>query len=219
MRSLQLLIGQYPSGKFEVAENLPALPTPAPVGLPSQLLERRPDLIAAERRVAAAFDRLTSAKAARLPRISLTGALGGSSDALSEIANSANIFWNLAGNLIAPIFDGGRRKADIEIATAEQEEVIAQYKKAALAALADVENALSNEQALLKRVKALQQAHEQALKAKKIADIRYQQGDGKLFDVFQIKRGTISANIDRLHAEQALISERVNLYLALGGDI
>lgn len=219
LRSLELLLGKYPAGEFEVANALPALPAAVPAGVPSELLERRPDLVAAERRVAASFNRTTSAKAARLPQLALTGSFGGSSSALSEIADPTNVFWNLTSNLVAPIFDGGSRKADVEIATAEQKEAVAQYKKAALAAFADVENALSNEQTLVKRVKALQEAHNQALTAEKIADTKYEQGDGQLLDVLQIKRGTISANIERLRAEQELLSERVNLYLALGGNV
>ncbi len=219
LRSLELLLGKYPSGEFEVASQLPALPATVPAGVPSELLERRPDLVAAERRVAASFGRTTQAKAARLPKLALTGSFGGSSSALSEIADPTNMFWNLASNLIAPIFDGGKRKADVEIATAEQKEAVAQYKKAALAAFADVENALSGEQTLVKRVHALGRAHEQALMAEKVANTKYEQGDGVLLDILQIKRGTISANIERLRAEQELLSERVNLYLALGGNI
>lgn len=80
-------------------------------------------------------------------------------------------------------------------------------------------SALSNEQTLLKRVHALRQAHEQALVAEKAANTRYEQGDGVLLDVLQIKRGTIAANIERLRAGQELLSERVNLYLALGGSL
>ena len=219
LRSLELLLGKYPSGEFEVAASLPPLPAPVPTGVPAELLERRPDLVAAERRVATAFNRTTSAKAARLPQIALTGSFGGSSSVLSEIADPTNVFWNLASNLIAPIFDGGGRKADVEIATAEQEEALAQYKKAALAAFADVENALSNEQTLLKRVLALQEAYKQARVAEQIAELKYEQGDGVLLDVLQIKRSAISTNIERLRAEQELLSERVNLYLALGGNI
>ena len=219
LRSLELLLGKYPAGKFGVATGLPALPAPVPAGLPSELLERRPDIVAAERRVAAAFNRTASAKAARLPQLALTGSFGSSSSALGEITNPTNVFWNLASNLIAPIFDGGDREADVEISTAEQKEAVAAYKKAALGAFADVESALSNEQTLLKRVHALRQAHEQALVAEKAANTRYEQGDGVLLDVLQIKRGTIAANIERLRAGQELLSERVNLYLALGGSL
>ena len=218
IRSLQLLLGQYPSGQFKIAARLPALPKPVAAGIPSEILERRPDLFAAERRVASAFNQTTQAKAARLPRLSLTASFGGASEALKNIVNPTNLFWNAAGNLLAPIFDGGRRKADVKIATAQQKEALANYKKEALEALADVENALSNESALFQRARALRAAYRQAKLAEEIAEAKYQQGEGQLLDVQQIKRNTISSNVQWLRLRQELISERVNLYLALGQD-
>ena len=218
IRSLQLLLGRYPSGQFKIAARLPALPKPVAAGIPSEILERRPDLFAAERLVASAFNQTTQAKAARLPRLALTASFGGASEALKNIVNPTNLFWNAAGNLLAPIFDGGRRKADVKIATAQQKEALANYKKEALEALADVENALSNESALFQRARALRAAYRQAKLAEEIAEAKYQQGEGQLLDVQQIKRNTISSNVQWLRLRQELISERVNLYLALGQD-
>ena len=168
--------------------------------------------------MASAFNQTTQAKAARLPRLSLTASFGGASESLKSIVNPTNLFWNAAGNLLAPIFDGGRRKADVKIATAQQKEALANYKKEALEALADVENALSNESALFQRARALRAAYRQAKLAEEIAEAKYQQGEGQLLDVQQIKRNTISSNIQWLRLRQELISERVNLYLALGQD-
>jgi NodT family efflux transporter outer membrane factor (OMF) lipoprotein len=105
LRSLEILLGKYPSAEFAVAKNLPKIPKHLPAGTPSELLERRPDIKAASNRIEAAFSRKKSAKAARLPRLALTSSLGTSSEALSELGNPTNIFWNVIGNLVAPIVD------------------------------------------------------------------------------------------------------------------
>ena len=119
LRALELLLGRYPAADLELRTGLPA-PPPAPgVGVPSDILERRPDLVAAERRVAAAFNSLDSAKAARLPAVSLTNTIGGASDQLTNLLDPSNVAWTVAGNLVAPLFDGGARQSQVEIATAE----------------------------------------------------------------------------------------------------
>jgi NodT family efflux transporter outer membrane factor (OMF) lipoprotein len=216
IRSLEILMGKYPAGKFSIPNKLSNLPKAVAAGIPATILEKRPDMVAADRKVAASFSRTTSAKAARLPRIALTASVGGGSTALSEIANPANLFWNVAGNLVAPVFDGGSRKADVEIATAEQEEAVANYKKSALKAFSEVETSLSREQILLKRFAALKEAAKQAQLAENIAATNYQQGEGNLLDLQQLQRSTIYANIELIHLWQEILSERVNLYLALG---
>ena len=219
LRSLELLLGRYPSADFKVAKKLPQMPKPVSAGIPSDILERRPDLIAAERRVAAAFNRTLEAKAAKLPRISLTASLGTSSSDLSLLSDPTNIFWNFAGNLLAPIFDKGRKQADVEIATAEQEESLAMYKKAALTAFADVETALTNESILRKREKSLDEAYMHANQAAKIQTEKYKLGMGNILDVQEIKNKVIYAEKELLYVQYDLLVQRVNLYLALGGDI
>ena len=96
-RSLELLLGRYPKAELAVAIDLPALPKVPPTGLPSELLERRPDIVAADRRVAAAFQRLESARAARLPRIAITGNTGTAGPDLASILDPAHIVWNIGG--------------------------------------------------------------------------------------------------------------------------
>ena len=115
LRSLEVLLGRYPGAELDVRELLPDAPPPPPAGVPSELLERRPDIVAAERLVAAAFNATAQAKAARLPSVGLTGQIGGASGSLSDLLDPANVAWSLGANLLAPIFDGGRRREAVEI--------------------------------------------------------------------------------------------------------
>ncbi|TDI82180.1 MAG: efflux transporter outer membrane subunit [Caldithrix sp.] len=218
LRSLEALLGRYPSAKVEIADTLPALPEPAPVGIPSAVLERRPDIVSAERRVSSAFNNTTAAKAAKLPRISLTGNLGTASNSLSNMASLSNVMWNVASNLLFPIFDGGKLDAQIEIASADQKQALAAYQKAALGAFVDIETALTNETIFRERAKSLKVAFEQAKLAEEIGLENYKAGEGNLQDVLQLQRATISSQKALSKIEQALLAQRVNLYLGLGGD-
>jgi voltage-gated potassium channel len=105
-----VLLGRYPNAEMDIAGILPTLPPPPSAGIPSEILERRPDIVSAERQIASAFDATDQARAARLPRFSLTSTVSGASDSLSDILDPANVVWQPAGNLIAPLFDGGRRQ-------------------------------------------------------------------------------------------------------------
>ena len=122
-----MLIGRYPAAAASVSAQLPAQPDAVPAGLPSELLERRPDVVAAERRVAAAFNRVGEAKAARLPAIALTTGVSAISSDLFVLKDRDNPIWNLGANLLAPLFKGGALKTQVEIRTAEQQQAVAAY--------------------------------------------------------------------------------------------
>ncbi|MEE8260390.1 MAG: TolC family protein, partial [Nitrospinaceae bacterium] len=212
------LLGRYPSAKVEIAGALPALPAPVPVGIPSEVLERRPDIVSAERRVAAAFNKTTEAKTAKLPRIALTGSLGTASNSLSNLTSPSNALWNVAGNLLFPIFQGGKLDAQIEAASADQKQALAAYQKTALGAFVDIETALTNETIFRERAQSLKVAFEQAKLAEEIGLEKYKTGEGNLLDVLQLQRATISSQRALSKIEQSLLVQRVNLYLGLGGD-
>ncbi len=218
-RGLEILLGKYPAAMVEHETDYPALPAPVPAGIPAELLERRPDLIAAERRVHAAFERTEQAKAARLPQISLTGSFGGTSDQLRDLTDPANVIWSAAGNLLFPIFNAGNLKADVDIRTAEQQASLAQYRQTALNAFGEVETAISNEQLFRQRSQDLDEAYENAKQAENIADANFKAGEIELLDLLQIKRNTIAIRIDRARAQRELLDQRVNLHLSLGGRI
>ena len=176
LRALELLVGRYPAAEVAVAQQLAAMPAPAPVGLPSELLERRPDVIAAERRVAAAFDRVEEAKAAQLPRISLTAGGSNVSSELFVLKDHSNPVWSLGANLIAPLYQGGALRAQVEIRTAEQKQAVAEYARAAQRAFSDVENALVGEVALRDREAILAENIKDNQRALDLAQIQFKVG-------------------------------------------
>ncbi|MEO1304340.1 MAG: TolC family protein [Pseudomonadota bacterium] len=217
LRSLELLLGRYPAADIELRTDLPDVPAPPPVGIPSDILERRPDLISAERRIAAALKDVDEARAAKLPSLTLTGSFGGSSDDLSNILDPTNLAWSAASSLLAPILDGGARDREIEIAQADVQAAVADYAQAALNAFSDVESALDQEVILRRREAELKVSAERAQEALRIANLRYTEGETGLIDVLDIQTRVSSAESDLITVQRSQLSERVNLNLALGG--
>lgn len=217
LRSLELLLGRHPAAEVTTATRLPAPPGPMPAGLPSDLLERRPDLVAADRRVAAAIGRRESAKAARLPTLSLTASLGTASDELRDVLNPENAVWNLGANLLAPIVDGGRRKADVRLAEAQQREALAGYVKACLTALGDVETSLAAEVFLRSRAEQLDRAAAELTTARDAAELRYRQGLMSIFDLTQVEARLYDAKSQAVAVRTSQFVQRTRLCLALGG--
>ena len=218
VRALEALLGRYPGADLEVRETLPVVPPPPPAGLPSELLERRPDIVAAERRVAAAFNATHQARAARLPAIGLTGNVGGASNSLSSLLSSENVAWTAGTNLLAPIFDGGRLREGVRIATAEQEQALAAYGQAAISAFSELETNLDQGVVVQQRIVDLEEAATEAEKAFRIARLRYDEGEEDLLNVLTIQQRVISARNSLSIAERLLLEQRVNLSLALGGS-
>ncbi len=218
LRALEVLLGRYPGAELDVRESLPVAPPPPPAGVPSELLERRPDIVAAERRVAAAFNATAQAKAARLPTVGLTGQLGGASSSLSDLLDPANVAWSLGANLLAPIFDGGTRREAVVIATAEQEQALAAYGQAALNAFSELETNLDQGVVVAQRAVDLEEAAREAEKAFRIASLRYDEGEEDLLSVLAIQQRVISAKSALSSVERLLLEQRVNLNLALGGS-
>ena len=218
VRSLEVLLGRYPAAELNVAAALTPIPGPVPAGLPSELLERRPDLVARDRQVAAAFHRTQAARAARLPRLALTGDIGGASSSLGNILNPSNVAWALGSNLLAPIFDGGRRRADVAISTAQQKQALAAYASTALQAFQEVETALANEQVLQVREERLTIVVEELAEAVRITQLRYNAGEIDLLSLNQVKKQYFAARNDVLQVQVERLKQRVTLHLALGGS-
>jgi outer membrane protein TolC len=121
LRQIELLVGRYPAGQPFTTRGLPALPPPPPAGLPSELLLRRPDILAAERRLAAAGERSKAARLAKYPSFALTGSTGTTADSLHEVLDSANGVWSLAGGVLQPILTGGRLREEEAIAKTDEQ--------------------------------------------------------------------------------------------------
>jgi len=218
LRALELLIGRYPSAEIVVPNEFRELGSVVPAGLPSELLERRPDVRAAEKRVAAAFSRVKEAQAARLPKISISGSVSDISSELFVLQDRENPVWSLGGQILAPLFTGGSLKAQVEIRTAEQKQAVAQYVQTALKAFGDVENAMSSELALRQRESILTAAAADAGRALELAQTRYRIGLGDLRSVQQQQVAYLSSKMNLLRVQSEQRVQRVNLHLALGGN-
>lgn len=218
IRVVEVLVGRYPAGRMDIITGLPSLPARVPAGLPAQMLERRPDIIAAERRVAAAFHRQTAAQAARLPRISLSADITSSGGSLGAALDPGRIVWTLVGNVIAPLVDGARLAEDVNIATARQAEALALYGAAALTAFREVETALADEAVLRQRLGLLNSAAGQLESAVTAERERFEAGETELFRLDEARVRYYAALRDANAVRVALLQNRVRLHLALGGS-
>ncbi|MEE9302943.1 MAG: efflux transporter outer membrane subunit [Thiotrichaceae bacterium] len=218
LRALELLLGRYPSASADVPGELPDLPLSPPAGIPSEILERRPDVVSAERKIAQAYNATYQAKTAHLPKFSLTAGLSNASGSLLDILNPTNLLWKLASNIVAPIFDGGKRKIDTEIATVEQKQAVSSYAQTALTAFSEVETNLDQGGTLARRETALTEVLTQSNKAYRIADLRYKEGEIDLLDTLSIQQQAIAAESNLISIKRLQLEQRINLYLALGGS-
>jgi NodT family efflux transporter outer membrane factor (OMF) lipoprotein len=219
LRALELLLGRYPAAELQVRRDLPALPDSIPAGLPLEMLERRPDMVAAERRVAAAFNRVGEAKAARLPRIILNANVAAIQSSILQLKDDfENPTGGAGAKLIAPIYQGGALKTQVEIRTLEQKEAVAQYARLALRALGDVENLLAGGQTLGEREQLLRQVVIDNERALALTQTGYRVGRADLRAVQQQQLNLHAARLTLLRVQSEQLSQRVNLHLALGGS-
>ena len=217
LRALELLLGRYPAAELELRADLPQAPAQPPVGVPSSLLERRPDLVAAERRIAATVAGVDQAKAARLPSLSLTAEAGGSSGGLSGLLDPVNVAWQAAASLLVPIVDGGARKAQIQVAGAESTAAVAAYAQAALVAFGEVERALDQGHVLTQRLKNLDEARDEAGEALRLTKLQYDEGETDLLDVLTIQQRLDGRESAVFSLQRTLLEQHLDLHLALGG--
>ena len=218
VRSIEVILGRYPSAELEVAREFVPTPPGIPVGIPAQLLERRPDLVAAERRVAAAFQRIESAKAAKLPGVALTASGGSSSNELLDLIGVSSNFFSLGANFVAPLDIGGGLEAQVEIETAQQEAALANYGSIALRAFNEVESGLTNEQLLLEREAFLTAAVNNNKDALDAARTQYDAGAIDFLSVLQMQARSLNSRISLIRIKNTRLAQRVDLHLALGGN-
>lgn len=217
-RSLETLLGRYPADSIQIMTNLPDLNFEIPPGLPSELLSRRPDLIAAERRLAGSLERVKVAKKEMLPTISLTSNAGTSSGDLQDMLDLERVLWNVAGNLAQPIFQGGRLIAGVDLADANSRLALANYSQAVLNAFREVETFLAAEDYLRNEFTAVERAAAESVAAEALAWQQYQRGLVDIITVLESQRRAFNAQSTLLNVINDRLANRVNLYLALGGD-
>lgn len=153
---------------------------------------------------------------ARLPAITLTAGGGGASNALADILNPANLAWQAASSLLAPLFDGGAAEAQVDAAVAARDQAAA-YAQAALRAFAEVEEALDHSVVLARRDAALSDALREAEIALRLTELRFEEGEAALLDVLTIHQRAIGAHASLLTVKRERLTQYVNLNLALGG--
>lgn len=221
--ALTLLLGQPLTGDLAVA--LPAgkgladapMMVDVPAGLPSDLLNRRPDIRQAEQQLLSANADIGAARAAFFPRISLTASAGSASSHLSGLFKSGSYGWTMAPQLILPIFDAGRNRAGLNSANAGRDIAVAQYEKAIQTAFREVSDALAGRATLGEQLRAQQaQANAEATRFK-LADLRYQNGVASYLDQLDAQRSLFAARQAVVQTRLAQLQSQVTLYKTLGG--
>jgi multidrug efflux system outer membrane protein len=197
--------------------SLPVPPTP-PAGLPSALLEVRPDIRQAEQNLIAENAKIGIAKAAMYPTISLTGIFGGESLELGDILKSGARIWTFGLGLDLPIFDSGKRESRLEQATARQKQALAQYQTAIQNAFREVNDALITRRLNAEREQALLQSEASAKKALTVAENRYKSGYSAYLEVLDAQRVHNDASLAVVQAKQATFLATVELFKVLAGD-
>src|SRR6202163_735175 len=195
---------------------LPVPPTP-PTGLPSTLLERRPDIRQAEETLVAANAQIGVAKAALLPKISLTGDFGGESTALSSLVQSGARIWSIGFALAQPIFTAGRLRAEVEATAARQKQALASYQKSIQTAVREVSDAVVNVGQTARSEIDLQSSVDAARDALRLSSERYEAGYSAYLNVLDAQRTLNTSQLAQIRNRQALLSASVDLMIALGG--
>jgi multidrug efflux system outer membrane protein len=217
---LAVLLGMEPEallGELLREGSIPPVPPEVPIGLPSDLLRRRPDVRRAERELAAATARIGVATAALFPSFSLTGSLGLQSTSSSNFVTSGSHFWTLGSVLQWPIFDAGKIRATIEVQNARQEQALLSYENAVLSALEDVENGIVTYSRDQETRRSLVGAVEANRRAVEISRELYVKGLVDFLNVLQSEGSLYQAEDQLVQNEQGVSTDLVGLFKALGG--
>lgn len=219
--ALALLLGKAPAQFTLPAAPIQATNVVVPAGLPSELLERRPDIAQAQRQLAAASARVGAAKAAFFPKLVLTGTAGYESDQLHDLFKWSSRSW-LLGPLVGtalslPIFDGGRNKANLARANASYESQVGNYRQQVLVGFQEVEDSLSALRTLDRQIAYQDQAVASSAQAARLADIRYKNGSYSYFEVIDAQRTSLTAERAQSQSVGLRAVASVALIRALGG--
>jgi multidrug efflux system outer membrane protein len=216
--ALQFLLGRNP-GPIQrgIALKDQVLPSDIPVGLPSELLQRRPDLVQAEERLKAETARIGVAEALRYPSIGLTGTLGLASDDFSDLTDSDAKTWGIAGGLFAPIFNSGKLKAQAEGQRARMEQAMNAYESALLQAFREVEDSLISIRTYHAENAARQRQATAARNAARLSRARYDGGVVDYLEVLDTERSLFNAALDESITLRQYLNSIIELYKALGG--
>ncbi len=217
--ALVLLLGQPLPADLPQGQDLASqkLINELPVGLPSEVLVRRPDVRQAEQQLIAANASIGAARAAFFPRITLTGSAGSASNELAGLFKSGSAAWSFMPQLLQPLFDAGRNQANLDVAKLSRDIALAQYEKTIQTAFREVADALAGRATLGEQLRAqAAQANAEAVRFK-LADLRYRSGAASYLDVLDAQRSLFAAQQALVQAQIQEVQNRVNLYKVLGG--
>ncbi|SFD11583.1 TolC family protein [Pseudoalteromonas denitrificans] len=218
VRVLELLLGQYPEGQLNVDADLPLLNSDIPMGLPSELIKRKPQLIASWYQLLAKDAGLAFAHKQRFPSISLTASIKNSDSELSEVLSVSSIAWSLLGNLAMPLFNAGKLEANEEKSRLALKQNEQAYLQTLHDAFSDVENALTQETSLKQRYQMMVAAKENAIAAQRLSFENYQNGLVNYTTVLDAQSRSFDAQSTVIQIKNQLIKNRIQLHIALGGD-
>ena len=218
-RALEILLRRYPEGAIASTTDLPSLPALSGAAQPGYILTRRPDLLAAERRMHASGLDVDVARKNLLPRLSLSPGLNSSGSSLDNIFDINNIIGNIAGNLTQPIFQGGALRANVAAQKAVLRVQMENYTDTLLNAYLEVENALDAEEHLASREAALRVALSESRGAEERLEQRYVEGLATILELLDAQSRRISSEAQLISARKDRLSNRVALHVALGGGV
>jgi multidrug efflux system outer membrane protein len=215
---LSILLGRNPGPirRGVMVENQ-IMPPTVPTGLPSELLERRPDVRAAERQLAAQTERIGIAEALRFPSLALTADAGVVSTELNDLTDSSATIWSIGANFFAPLYNAGRNKQRVEIEIAITEQLVNQYELTVLQAFREVEDALAAVRTLRNELAAREAQRTAARSAAFLSKARYDGGVTSYLEVLIANDSLFQAEIAAVATRRAQLVAIVDLYKALGG--
>jgi outer membrane protein, multidrug efflux system len=221
-RALALLLGRSPRAVIEPSiarAPQPATPTvdPVPAGLPSDLLRHRPDVRAAEARLAAAGARVDAARAAYFPRIALTATLGQESADLSRLLDGPSLIWSLAASATQPIWGAGRLQAQSEAARARERSAELDYIDSVTAAFKDARDTLGARSESADSLRLAQQRSVALERAAELTRLRHNGGEASRLQVIEAERAALAAQASLADARRAVFVAQADVYRAFGG--
>jgi multidrug efflux system outer membrane protein len=201
------------TGRLDEAAVMPTLR----VGLLSEVLLHRPDIVAAEHQLRAAGANIGAARAAFFPRITLTGSFGTASSELSGLFDSGSQAWRFLPSLTLPIFDAGRNRAALDLAEVRRDLAVVNYEQTVQAAFREVSDALSARRWLSEQVRLAEATLAAQAERARLVKLRYDNGSAPYFEVLDAQRDLLTAEQQSVQTRRAWLSSRVSLYAALGG--
>ena len=217
-RTLEALVGRYPNADLKLGSLLSPLKTAVPEGLSSDLLQRRPDILAAEQLLKASTERLRDSEANFLPTLRLTANGGTASEELKNLLDWDNLIWSIGTSLIQPLFQGGRLKAEQVLSLANNREAMANYGQTVSNAFREIETTLAAEPLLARQEVHQATANTESQQAAGLALSRYSAGLTEIVTLLDTQRRSFNVESTLLETRLNQLLNRIDLHLALGGS-